>query len=183
MHLVCIYPYPGRGHIVKFGPMCNAATLLVCMHAFPRSSLDSLQVGMATRLIVFHAVLLRHSSSCAGLDFSSSQLSLPLSISGVALMVWSLVFFPIVQRCLGARACAVSGLASTVFLADGPGLHLLPRPGPHQRRWHCHCADSHPGAQGLCPAALLPHKHGAGCALVILTPRVFVVVQVCHAPG
>ena len=57
----------------------------------------------------------------AGLDFSSSQLSLPLSISGVALMVWSLVFFPLVQRCLGARACAVSGLASTVLLAMALG--------------------------------------------------------------
>ena len=62
-----------------------------------------------------------HGSACAGLDFSSSQLSLPLSVSGVALMVWSLVFFPIVQRCLGARACAVTGLASTVFLAMALG--------------------------------------------------------------
>ena len=60
-------------------------------------------------------------SLSAGLDFSSSQLSLPLSISGVALMVWSLVFFPIVQRCLGARACAVFGLASTVFLSVALG--------------------------------------------------------------
>ena len=58
---------------------------------------------------------------CAGLDFSSSQLSLPLSISGVALMVWSLVFFPMVQRCLGARTCAVFGLAATVFLSVALG--------------------------------------------------------------
>ena len=57
----------------------------------------------------------------AGLDFSSSQLSLPLSISGVALMVWSLVFFPMVQRCLGARTCAVFGLAATVFLSVALG--------------------------------------------------------------
>ena len=60
-------------------------------------------------------------SSHAGLDFSSSQLSLPLSISGVALMVWSLVFFPVVQRCLGARACAVLGLGATVFLSVALG--------------------------------------------------------------
>ncbi len=60
-------------------------------------------------------------SGSAGLDFSSSQLSLPLSISGVALMVWSLVFFPMVQRCLGARTCAVFGLAATVFLSVALG--------------------------------------------------------------
>lgn len=61
------------------------------------------------------------SIACAGLDFSSSQLSLPLSVSGVALMVWSLVFFPMVQRRLGARACAVLGLLVTVFLSVALG--------------------------------------------------------------
>ena len=43
-----------------------------------------------------------------------------------------------------------------------PGLHLLPRQGPLQRLRHRHRADIHPGPQGLCPAALLPHKHGEG---------------------
>ena len=36
-------------------------------------------------------------------------------------MVWSLVFFPMVQRCLGARICAVFGLAATVFLSVALG--------------------------------------------------------------
>ncbi len=49
----------------------------------------------------------------AGLNFSSSELSLPLSISGAALMVWSLFCFPAVQGRLGARMCAVVGLAAT----------------------------------------------------------------------
>lgn len=36
-------------------------------------------------------------------------------------MVWSLVFFPVVQRCLGARTCAVLGLGATVFLSVALG--------------------------------------------------------------
>ena len=77
----------------------------------------------ATMMWAFPCACIMVTRPClrTGLDFSSSQLSLPLSISGVALMVWSLVFFPIVQRCLGARACAVFGLASTVFLSIALG--------------------------------------------------------------
>lgn len=79
-------------------------------------------MGAAPRWALLCAcVMATRPCPCTGLDFSSSQLSLPLSISGVALMVWSLVFFPIVQRCLGARACAVFGLASTVFLSIALG--------------------------------------------------------------
>ena len=48
----------------------------------------------------------------AGLDFSSSELSLPLSVSGAALILWSLFCFPPIQARLGARICAISGLAA-----------------------------------------------------------------------
>ncbi|EIE22258.1 MFS general substrate transporter [Coccomyxa subellipsoidea C-169] len=56
-----------------------------------------------------------------GLSFSSSDLSLPLSVSGAALMVWSLFIFPTVQTALGAWMCAVTGLAVTVLLSVALG--------------------------------------------------------------
>ncbi|CAL8468781.1 g8322 [Coccomyxa elongata] len=56
-----------------------------------------------------------------GLSFSSAELSLPLSVSGAALMVWSLFLFPSVQTALGAWGCAVTGLAVTVVLSIGVG--------------------------------------------------------------
>ena len=57
---------------------------------------------------------------CAGLNFSSSELSLPLSVSGAALMVWSLFCFPPIQARLGARLCACSGLAATGVWPPNP---------------------------------------------------------------
>ena len=56
----------------------------------------------------------------AGLNFSSSELSLPLSVSGAALMVWSLFCFPPIQARLGARLCACSGLAATGVWPENP---------------------------------------------------------------
>ena len=46
----------------------------------------------------------------AGLQLSSSELSLPLGVSGAALMLWSLLVFPSVVKRIGARACALTGL-------------------------------------------------------------------------
>ncbi len=57
----------------------------------------------------------------AGLGFSSTDLSMPLSVSGVGLMVFSLFFFPAVERRLGARACTLIGLGVCVPLAIGMG--------------------------------------------------------------
>lgn len=65
---------------------------------------------------------LKHSfSPLPGLSFSSADLSLPLSVSGAALMVWSLFIFPTVQTALGAWMCAVTGLAVTVLLSVALG--------------------------------------------------------------
>ena len=46
-----------------------------------------------------------------GLELTSSELSVPLGISGAALMLWSLLAFPRIIRCLGARATALLGLS------------------------------------------------------------------------
>ena len=51
-----------------------------------------------------------------GLQLSASELSLPLGVSGAALMMWSLLVFPSVVKRLGARACALLGLYVSVLV-------------------------------------------------------------------
>ena len=68
-----------------------------------------------------------------GLALSSAELSVPLGISGGALMLWSLLVFPRVIARLGARATALLGLAvlAAVSLALGSLSFLAAARVPH----------------------------------------------------
>ena len=69
----------------------------------------------------------------AGLQLSSSELSVPLGVSGAALMLWSLLVFPSVVKRIGARACALTGLyvSTLVPVALGSVSFLAAAHVPH----------------------------------------------------